>query len=145
MRIRPSKMQHHDGSLTPGILGGTHLTIFTAIQGRAMMKRTLAMLTLIPFLVACASATTIRSSPSGAKVFLEGQYIGDTPVVHEDMDIAGSNKKVVLKHDGYRDQVGTIRKEEFKIFPLVAGLIVLIPLLWVTGYPEEYHFILEKE
>jgi hypothetical protein len=118
---------------------------FTAIPGRAMMKRTLAMLTLIPFLAACASATTIRSSPSGAKVYLDGQYIGDTPVVHEDMDIAGTSKKVVLKHDGYRDQVGTIRKEELKIFPLVAGLIVLIPLFWVTGYAEEYHFILEKE
>jgi hypothetical protein len=38
------------------------------------MKRTLAMVTLIPFLAACASATTIRSDPSGAKVYLDGQY-----------------------------------------------------------------------
>lgn len=52
---------------------------------------------------------------------------------------------MVLKHDGYRDQVGTIRKDELKIMPLVAGLIVLVPLLWVTGYPAEYYFILEKE
>ena len=110
-----------------------------------MIKRALATVVLIPFLAACASATTIRSVPSGAKVFLDGQYIGDTPVVYEDHEIAGSSKKVVLKHDGYRDQVGTIRKEELKIFPLVAGLIVLIPLFWVTGYAEEYHFTLEKE
>jgi len=110
-----------------------------------MMKRALATLTLIPLLASCASATTIRSSPSGAKVYLDGQYVGDTPVVHEDMDIAGTNKKVVLKHDGYRDQVGTIRKEELKILPLIAGLIVIVPLLWVTGYQEEYTFILEKE
>jgi hypothetical protein len=52
---------------------------------------------------------------------------------------------VLLKREGYRDQVGTIRKEELKILPLVAGLIVIIPLLWVTGYQDEYHFILEKE
>jgi hypothetical protein len=109
------------------------------------MKRTLAMITLIPFLAACASATTIRSDPSGAKVYLNGQLIGDSPVVYEDSEIAGSSKKVVLKHDGYRDQVGTIRKEELKIFPLVAGLIFLVPLFWVTGYQEEYHFTLEKE
>jgi hypothetical protein len=109
------------------------------------MKRTLAMITLIPFLAACASATTIRSDPSGAKVYLDGQYIGETPVVHEDMDIAGTNKKVVLKHDGYRDQVGTIRKEDLKILPLITGLFVVVPLLWVTGYQEEYHFILERE
>ncbi len=110
-----------------------------------LLIRTLALLTLIPFLAACASATTIRSSPSGAKVFLNGEYVGETPLVHEDMDIAGTNKKVVLKHDGYRDQVGTIRKEELKIMPLVVGLFIVVPLLWVTGYPDEYHFTLEKK
>jgi hypothetical protein len=110
-----------------------------------MMKRTLALLTLIPFLVACASATTIRSFPSGAKVFINGEYVGETPLVHEDMDVAGSNKKVKLTHDGYRDQVGTIRKEELKVMPLVVGLFIVVPLLWVTGYPDEYRFTLEKE
>src|SRR5215471_17174267 len=103
------------------------------------------MVTLISFLAACASATTIRSEPSGAKVYLDGQYIGETPVVHQDQDIAGTDKAVRLTHDGYRDQVGTIRKDELKIMPLVVGLIVLVPLLWVTGYPAEYYFILEKE
>jgi hypothetical protein len=36
-----------------------------------MLTRTLAILTLIPLLTACASATTIRSFPSGAKVYLK--------------------------------------------------------------------------
>jgi hypothetical protein len=109
------------------------------------MKHTLALLTLVPFLAACTSATTIRSFPSGAKVYLNGEYVGETPLVHEDMDIAGSSKKVKLAHDGYRDQVGTIRKEELKIMPLVVGLFIVVPLLRVTGYPDEYRFILEKE
>jgi hypothetical protein len=109
------------------------------------MKRVLAAVTVIPFLAACASSTTIRSHLSGAKVYVDGEYLGETPVVQEDAAIAGTSKKVVLKREGYHDQVGTIRKEELKIFPLVAGLIVLIPLLWVTGYPDEYNFILEKE
>jgi hypothetical protein len=110
------------------------------------MRRTLALVPLVPFLAACASATTIRSVPSGAKVYLNGEYVGETPFVHEDMDIAGTSKRVKLTHDGYRDQVGTIRKEELKVMPLVVGLCcLLIPLLWVTGYPDEYRFILEKE
>jgi len=109
------------------------------------MKRVLAVAILIPFVTACASATTIRSFPSGAKVYLNGEYVGETPVVHEDMEIAGSSKKVKLTHDGYHDQVGTIRKEELKIMPLVVGLFIVVPLLWVTGYPDEYRFTLEKK
>jgi hypothetical protein len=110
-----------------------------------MMKRALALLTLVPFLAACASATTIRSVPSGAKVYLNGEYVGETPLVHEDMEIAGSSKKVKLTHEGYHDQVGTIRKEELKVLPLIIGLCVIVPLLWVTGYPDEYSFTLEKD
>lgn len=86
------------------------------------------------------SALTPRARKS------DGQYVGDTPFVHSDYEIAGTIKKVVLKHERYRDQVGTIRKEELKIMPLVVGLCcLLVPLLWVTGYPDEYRFILEKE
>jgi len=82
---------------------------------------------------------------AGAKVYLDGQYIGETPVVHEDMDTARTNKKVVLKHDRYREQVGTIHKEDLKILPLINRTLCCGSLLWVTGYQEEYHFILEKE
>jgi len=128
---------------TEGETGDHSLSL---VEERAMMKRVLAVAILIPFVTACASATTIRSFPSGAKVYLNGEYVGETPVVHEDMEIAGSSKKVKLTHDGYRDQVGTIRKEELKVMPLVVGLCcLLIPLLWVTGYPDEYRFVLEKE
>jgi len=92
----------------------------------------------------CASATLINSVPPGAKVYIDGQYLGQAPVTQKDTAILGSSKGVVLKKEGYRDCSGTIRKDEIQAGPLVAGLMVYIPLLWMMGYPAQYTFELEK-
>jgi hypothetical protein len=76
-------------------------------------------------------------------VYIDGRYVGETPVTQKDSAVLGSSKTVVLKKDGYRDQLGTIRKEELAVGPLVAGIFFTIPLLWVLGYPDQYVFELE--
>ncbi len=92
----------------------------------------------------CASSTLINSIPPGAKVYVDGQYLGHAPVKQKDAAILGSFKDVVLKKDGYRDQSGTIRKDEIRFLPLIAGIWLIIPWLWVTGYPDQYTFELEE-
>ena len=108
--------------------------------------KTVCALSLVAFLVAgCASATRINSVPPGARVFVDGQYLGRAPVTHEDSGPLWTAKPVTLKLDGYRDQTGMIRKEELQVGPLIGGALVLVPFLWLTGYPDEYTFQLEPD
>ena len=96
------------------------------------------------FLQGCASSTMIRSIPDGAKVYVDGQYRGRAPVIQKDTAFSGSAKNVALKLDGYATKTGTIRKEETDVIRLVAGIFLLLPLLWMMKYPDQYIFELER-
>ena len=110
------------------------------------MKKAVCVVSIFALLTAgCASSTLINSNPPGAKVYVDGQYLGQAPVTQKDTALLGSSKTVTLKRAGYKTKIGTIRKEELKIGPLIAGLLVYVPLLWVTGYPSQYTFELERD
>jgi hypothetical protein len=111
-----------------------------------MVKKTVAVVLSSSLLLSgCASSTLINSVPPGAKVYIDGQYLGHAPATQKDTAILGSSKTVVLKLEGYRDRTGTIRKDEIQAGPLVAGIFLTIPLLWMMGYPAQYTFELEEE
>jgi len=93
-------------------------------------------------LQACASSTLITSMPEGAVVYVDGQRLGEAPVTVKDTALAGAAKTVVLKRDGYHNATGTIRKEETNAGRIVSCILV-IPCLWVLGYPDQYVFELE--
>ncbi|MFC2172592.1 PEGA domain-containing protein [Acidobacteriota bacterium] len=50
---------------------------------------------------------TLTSSTSGAEVYMEGFYLGKTPLVIEDL-FNGRSVRIVLKKEGYRDNVQDI-------------------------------------
>ncbi|MBU2709193.1 PEGA domain-containing protein [Zooshikella marina] len=108
------------------------------------MKKTIStILILIFFVTGCASYTTIDSHPSKAKVYVDGNYVGDTPVDYGDKSIAGTTKSVTLKKDGYKDKNVKISKEEAQVGPIIGGFFVLVPFLWSLGYPDNYNFEME--
>ena len=109
------------------------------------MKQLVCVVAIFALLsVGCASSTMINSIPPGAKVYVDGLYLGRSPVTQKDTALLGSSKTVILKLEGYSDRIGTIRKEELKVGPLIGGILVLVPLLWVTGYPSQYTFELDQ-
>ena len=111
-----------------------------------MYRNLIVAATTIAFLCAgCSSSTVIKSAPAGAKVYLDGQYRGRAPVTQRDTALLGSSKIVVLKCEGYRDATGRIRKDELRVGTLIGAILVLVPVLWVLGYPAEYTFELEPE
>ncbi len=93
-------------------------------------------------LQACVSSTLITSSPTGARVYIDGQRLGKAPATQRDTAVAGTARTVVLKLDGYHDAVGTIRKEETNAFRVIS-CVFLVPCLWVLQYPDQYVFELE--
>jgi hypothetical protein len=73
-----------------------------------------------------SDSVTINSDPSGAKAYLNGNFIGNTPVTNvlkRDKDY-----NVVVKKDGYEPANGTISRS----FNAVAILNLLSPLCWIV-------------
>jgi hypothetical protein len=88
---------------------------------------------------ACASATTIRSAPPGASVFLDDQLVGKTPYEMSDTKIVGSSTRVRLVLKDYQQvETSLTRNEKFEIGPCIGGVFLLVPFLWVMGYDPEH-------
>ena len=108
------------------------------------MKTILALLTALFFLSGCASTTLIKSNPPGAKMQVDGKPIGETPHFYTDMAVAGTIRTITLKKEGYKDYNGYIRREKFSVPILIAGIFLIVPLVWILEYPPQYNFEMEK-
>ncbi len=92
-------------------------------------------LAILIFFSSCTSTTTIMSRPPGAKVFLNNEYLGETPVNYSDTKIIGSTNHIVLEKEGYENLVTSFsRDEELDVGALIGGLFVWIPFLWIMKY-----------
>ena len=83
----------------------------------------------------CASTTTINSSPSGAKLYLNGEPVGTTPYQHTDTRIVGSVTSVELEKEGYEPLITSFsRDEQADVGAIIGGVFVLVPFLWTMKY-----------
>jgi hypothetical protein len=115
------------------------------------MKRTFSRVfrlvtgcTLVAVVSACASSTLIQSQPTGAKLYLNGEPVGNTPYTMTDTKMIGSITTVRLESPGYETASGAItRNEEFNVGPCIGGMFVLVPFLWMFGYKATHTFELK--
>lgn len=108
--------------------------------------RIVALACAISLLAGCSSTTVIRSNPSGARVFIGGAYAGTTPYTLSDSKIVGSTTQIRLEYPGLAPTTVAIsRNEELKVGTLIAGIFLLVPLLWVMGYEDEHTFDLAPQ
>ena len=83
----------------------------------------------------CSSTTLLTSSPSGAKVYLNGQSVGTTPYTHSDTRIVGSHTDVRLVKEGYEPFYTTFsRDERVDVGAVIGGIFLLVPFLWTMEY-----------
>ena len=94
----------------------------------------------------CVSSTTIRSTPQGAKLYADGEYLGKTPYIYEDKKFVGSVTTLELKKEGHKTEHFTItRDRKINVPALVGGIFVLVPFLWVMDYKPSYTYELEPD
>lgn len=92
----------------------------------------------------CASSTVFRTSPGSAKVYVDGQYLGTTPVTYSDTKIVGSTTSVRIEKEGYRTINTTLnRSEQVDVGAVVGGLFFWIPFLWTMKYNAEHNYEME--
>jgi len=77
----------------------------------------------------------IVSNPAGAKLYLDGEFVGKTPYRHTDSKIVGSMVSVKLEKEGYQPLLTDFSKnEEADIGAIIGGFFVWIPFLWTLKY-----------
>ncbi|QCR21290.1 PEGA domain-containing protein [Pontibacter sp. SGAir0037] len=92
----------------------------------------------------CASSTVIQSNPSGAKVYLDGEPVGETPYTHRDTKIVGSGTSVKLEKEGYETfNTYFSRDEEVDVGAIVGGFFFLVPFLWTMKYKPTHTYELK--
>lgn len=108
---------------------------------RGSTAKPLVAVVCLVFCTACASSTTIRSRPTGVKVYINGEYAGKTPYTHTDTSIVGSTKHVRLEKEGCESFTASFsRSEEFSVGACIGGVFVFVPFLWIMGYKPERTF-----
>lgn len=101
----------------------------------------LVLLCVVIFQTACVSRTTIRASDPAAKIYVNGNYVGQGTGMYQDSRIVGASNSVRLEKDGCQVQTGGFsRDEEFAIGPCIGGFFVLFPFLWIMKYQPEHNF-----
>ncbi|HUS87444.1 MAG TPA: PEGA domain-containing protein [Bacteroidales bacterium] len=113
----------------------------------SIVLRSVAMLlACIVLFSSCASTTMIRSDPTGAKLYLDGEPAGTTPYAHTDSKIVGSTTTVQLTMEGYEDFNNSFsRNEEVDVGAIIGGVLFLIPFLWVMKYKPYHTYELKKK
>ena len=105
------------------------------MKKQAFIKKMSMVLAIFLFLMSCSSTTIIQSNPSGAKVYLNGEVVGNTPYTHSDTKIVGSTTYVKLEKEGYNPLNTTFsRNEEADVGAIIGGVFLLFPFLWTMKY-----------
>ena len=93
------------------------------------------VLALLILFTSCASSTIITTVPGDAKVYINGEYVGQTPYKHKDSKIVGSSNTIRVEKEGYETYNDTFSKDEkLAVGPLIGGVFLLVPFLWIMKY-----------
>jgi len=93
----------------------------------------------------CTSTTLIQSTPSKAKVYIDGLLVGETPYTYSDTKIVGSSMMLKLEKEGFKPLVSNItRNEEVDVGAVIGGVFFTIPFLWTMKYKPLHSYELKS-
>lgn len=101
---------------------------------------------LLIVFASCTSTTLIQSTPSKAKVYIDGMHVGETPYIYSDSKIVGSSMMIKLEKEGYKPLVSNItRDEEVDVGALIGGVFFMVPFLWTMKYKSVHSYELKPQ
>lgn len=106
------------------------------MRKKSIFMKSVAIVMAVSVLFAsCSSATLIQSEPSGAKVYMNGEYKGVTPLTYSDTKIVASVTDVRIEKEGY-ETLNTLlsRNERVDVGAVIGGIFFLFPFLWTMKY-----------
>lgn len=104
----------------------------------------LILVILMSIISSCVTKTnvTFNTDVEGADVYVDGEYIGKTPITKKMSNAVWEDPDILIKKDGYQDMQLSVKKE-VKTVNLVCGILLWWPsLLWVHGPKAQQHYLL---
>ena len=93
------------------------------------------------FVSACSSSTLIKASDPDARIYVNDEFIGTGQARYTDKKVAFSNNTVKLQKPGCEPAHYSFRRNEDPDGgAIVGGILVIIPLLWVTEYKDAHNY-----
>ena len=111
---------------------------------RRFTKQFSTLVLLAVLFASCKSATMITSSPSGAKVYMDDEFVGTTPHRHQDTKIVGSCTQVTLELEGHEPlNTELCKNEKADVGAIIGGIFLLVPFLWTMEYKPTHNYELK--
>lgn len=111
------------------------------MKSRNLFVKSTAFVLLMAIFSGCASTTIIQSVPEGAKVYVDGMMVGNTPYTLRDTKITGASTSIRLEAEGYESVNTYIYKdEEVNVGAIIGGVFFWVPFLWIMQYRPAYMF-----
>lgn len=108
---------------------------------KLVIKSIALILSISILLSGCVSTTMFQTTPSGAKLYLNDELVGNTPYTYSDTKIVGTTTTVKIKAEGYQDFNYVLkRNEEANVGAIIGGILVLVPFLWIMDYKPMHNF-----
>ena len=101
--------------------------------------RTLLLSCLCAALAACSTASRFHTQPIGAKLYINGDYIGDTPVVFTDRRSLPKRLHIQIRKEGYKELDFYLDKSNDYLGIFLTTLYGS-GLFWSSSLDNEYHF-----
>ncbi len=110
------------------------------------MKSAALLVAVAVLFASCSSSTLIQSEPSGAKLYMNGEYKGVTPFSYTDTKIVGSTTEIRLEKEGYEPLYTMLsRNESADVGAIIGGVFFLFPFLWTMKYNPVHTYELRSQ
>jgi len=111
------------------------------MKRKSFINATAILLSTSILLSSCASTTVLQSSPSGAKLYMNGEQVGKTPYTYTDSKIVGTKTTLKITAEGYEDFIGILsRNEKADVGAIIGGCFLLVPFLWTMEYKPMHNY-----
>lgn len=106
-----------------------------------LMKSSALLMAVVVLFASCSSSTLIQSEPSGAKLYMNGEYMGVTPFSYSDTKIVGSSTEIRLEKEGYEPLYTMMSRDETAdVGAIIGGVFFLFPFLWTMKYKPTHNY-----
>lgn len=90
----------------------------------------------------CTQAVWLLSKPSRAKVWIDGKFAGETPLLIRPSHHLFASMDVLITKEGYVEHAENLAAWYPCAMYIAAGVLIL-PLPWIWQYRDEYNFTLK--
>jgi len=111
---------------------------------RKTVSACLVLLVLFSVCLGCSYNVNIISEPEGAKCYIQGMYVGETPTVYRARSGTPKNVMLKLKKPGYKELntvLDSTYKADISLLWLLPGLIPYF--VGTATFEDHYRFELE--